>query len=61
MANRITTGLILASMIVGAAFLMRVQTDFTIMGYPGLAMLLFLTAFAGGIVLMASILLSDEK
>src|SRR5207302_5140627 len=41
-ANRITTGLILASLIIGAALLMRVQTNFLILGYPGLAMLCFL-------------------
>src|SRR5260370_31143067 len=36
-ANRITMGLILASLIVGAALLMRVETSFRILGYPGLA------------------------
>src|SRR5207248_10741702 len=47
-ANRITTGLILAALIVGAALLMRVQTDFTLFGYPGLAMICFIAAGAGG-------------
>jgi predicted unusual protein kinase regulating ubiquinone biosynthesis (AarF/ABC1/UbiB family) len=60
-ANRITVGLILAALIVGAAFLMRVETQFTILGYPGLAILLFLAACAGGGILMFSILLSDRK
>ncbi len=60
-ANRITMGLILAALIIGASQLMRVQTTFTIWGYPGLAMILFLAAVLGGIVLMANILASDEK
>ena len=46
-ANRITVGLILAALIVGAALLMRVETTFRILGYPGLAILCFLAA-AGG-------------
>ena len=46
-ANRITLGLILAALIVGAAMLMRVETTFRILGYPGLAMLFFLAAAFG--------------
>jgi len=34
-ANRITVGLIIAALIVGAALLMRVDTNFRIWGYPG--------------------------
>jgi predicted unusual protein kinase regulating ubiquinone biosynthesis (AarF/ABC1/UbiB family) len=46
-ANRITLGLILAALIIGAALLMRVETSFRIFGYPGLAMLFFLGASIG--------------
>jgi predicted unusual protein kinase regulating ubiquinone biosynthesis (AarF/ABC1/UbiB family) len=60
-ANRITLGLILAALIIGASQLMRVETTFTLWGYPGLAMLLFLGAALGGILLMINIFLSDEK
>jgi predicted unusual protein kinase regulating ubiquinone biosynthesis (AarF/ABC1/UbiB family) len=60
-ANRITMGLILAALIVGAALLMRVETSFRLLGYPGLAMLCFLLAAAGGVSLVASILWSDHK
>jgi ubiquinone biosynthesis protein len=60
-ANRITTGLILAALIVGAALLMRVQTSVQILGYPALAILLFLAAAAGGIWLILSILWSDHN
>ena len=60
-ANRITLGLVVAALIVGAAMLMRVETSFRIFGYPGLAMILFLLAAAAGMVLAVSILFYDEK
>lgn len=60
-ANRITLGLVVAALIVGAAMLMRVETSFRIFGYPGLAMIFFLIAAAAGLVLMFSILFYDEK
>ena len=60
-ANRIALGLVLAAMIVAAALLMRVQTAFTIYGYPGFAIILFLLATAGGGALILSIVLSDRK
>jgi len=60
-ANRITLGLVVAALIVGAAMLMRVDTSFRIFGYPGLAMILFLLAAAAGLVLVFSILFYDEK
>jgi predicted unusual protein kinase regulating ubiquinone biosynthesis (AarF/ABC1/UbiB family) len=59
-ANRITLGLVLASLIVGAAMLMRVETTFRILGYPGLAMLFFLFAAGGGGWLAISILSHDR-
>jgi ubiquinone biosynthesis protein len=60
-ANRITLGLIVASLIVGAAMLMRVETSFRIFGYPGLAMIFFLLAAAAGLGLIFTILFYDEK
>jgi predicted unusual protein kinase regulating ubiquinone biosynthesis (AarF/ABC1/UbiB family) len=60
-ANRITAGLILASLILGAALLMRIQTKFQLLGYPGLAILCFLGAVVGGIWLLFSIFFQDEK
>jgi predicted unusual protein kinase regulating ubiquinone biosynthesis (AarF/ABC1/UbiB family) len=59
-ANRITLGLLLAAMIVGAAMLMRVDTTFRIFGYPGLAMLLFLGAALGAAWLAVGIIRSDR-
>src|SRR5262249_23815464 len=55
-ANRIALGVVLAAMIVGAAMLMQVPTDFRIFGYPGLPMIFFLEAGAGGTALVVSIL-----
>lgn len=60
-ANRITFGLVLAALIVGAAMLMRIPTSFTIFGYPGLAMLFFLAAASGGLVLLLHIALTDRR
>src|SRR5436190_4985484 len=60
-ANRITLGLVVASLIVGAAMLMRVDTSFRILGYPGLPMIFFLLAAAAGIVLAISIIRYDVK
>jgi hypothetical protein len=59
-ANRITLGLILAALIIGAALLMRVETSFKLLGYPGIAMLLFLAAACGGGVLAWNIVFHDR-
>jgi predicted unusual protein kinase regulating ubiquinone biosynthesis (AarF/ABC1/UbiB family) len=58
-ANRIALGLILAALIVGAALMMQVETGFTILGYPGIAMILFLLAAACGFLLVFNILYQD--
>jgi ubiquinone biosynthesis protein len=60
-ANRITVGLLLAALIVGAAMLMRVPTTFTILGYPGLAMIFFLGAGAGAVLLLFQIIVTDVR
>ncbi len=59
-ATRITLGLVVAALIVGAAMLMRVETSWRIFGYPGLAMIFFLMAAAAGLVLAFNILFYDE-
>jgi len=60
-ANRITVGLVLAALIVGAAMLMQIPTSFKIWGYPGLAMLFFLAAAGGGLALLMRIVLTDRQ
>ena len=59
-ANRITLGLVIAALIVGAALLTRVETPFKILGYPGLAMIFFLIAACMGIGIVVSIVFYDK-
>jgi predicted unusual protein kinase regulating ubiquinone biosynthesis (AarF/ABC1/UbiB family) len=59
-ANRITVGLVIAAMIIGASLLMRVETSFKLFGYPGLAIIFFLLAAAAAIWLVVVILYYDE-
>lgn len=59
-ANRITLGLIVASMIMGAALLIQIPTEFTIMGYPGLAIILFMIAATIGFYLIYQILIKHD-
>ena len=59
-ANRITLGLVLAALIVGAALLMRVETPFRLFGYPGFAILCFLGVGGGGLFLVFRILMYDR-
>ena len=60
-ANRIASGIILAALIIGASLLMQVNTRFQLFGYPGLAILCFLAAAAGGFWLVMGIFIQDHK
>ena len=60
-ANRITAGLLLAALIVGAALMMRVESTWTILGYPGIAIIFFLLAAVGALVLVFNIMFFDER
>ncbi|HLO01076.1 MAG TPA: AarF/UbiB family protein [Pyrinomonadaceae bacterium] len=60
-ANRISLGLVLAALIVGASMLMRVDTTFKIMGYPAFAMIFFLLAAIAGLALVITIVMTDVK
>jgi predicted unusual protein kinase regulating ubiquinone biosynthesis (AarF/ABC1/UbiB family) len=60
-ANRITAGLLLAALIVGAALMARVETRFTIVGYPAIAIIFFVLAGVGALVLVFNIMFVDEK
>ena len=61
MANRVATGLVLASLIVGAALLSNVRTTERIAGYPAVAFVLFMLAALGGAYLLVSIVLGDRR
>ena len=60
-ANRLSLSVVLAALILGAALMMRVDTAFTILGYPGIAMILFLGAAACGFILVFSILFENDE
>src|SRR5690625_1369997 len=60
-ANRITIGLIIAALILGAALLMRIPSSWNILGYPGFAMLFFIFAASIGLYLIYQILFKDEN
>lgn len=59
-ANRITLGLVIAALIVGAALLTRVETSFKILGYPGVAIIFFCIAACIGLWLVFTIVLQDR-
>lgn len=59
-ANRITAGLIVAALIVGAAMLVRVPSSWNIGGYPAFAFILFVIAALIGFYLVYQILFKDE-
>lgn len=61
LANRVTMGLVLAALIIGAAMLMRVPTTSQLFGYPAIAIICFLVAAGGAFALLVSILVSDRR
>ncbi len=60
-ANRIAHGLLLAALIIGAALMMRIDTRWHLFGYPGFAMLIFLLAATGTLLLIYNIHSQDRK
>ena len=60
-ANRISTGVIAAALIIGAALVMRVPSPTRLFGYPAIALVLFLLAAGIGIALIFSAWRSDRK
>ena len=59
-ANRVTKGILLAAVIIGAALMMRISTQWTLFGYPGFAMLCFLAAAVGTVTLLYNIYAEDR-
>ena len=59
-ANRITAGLIVAAMIIGASLMMRLETSFKLFGYPAIAFSFFLLAAFAGIVLVWKAIVMDQ-
>jgi predicted unusual protein kinase regulating ubiquinone biosynthesis (AarF/ABC1/UbiB family) len=59
LANRIAAAVVVASLVIGAALIMRIDTSAQLFGYPALAIVLFLAAAAFGLWLLISIQMSD--
>jgi predicted unusual protein kinase regulating ubiquinone biosynthesis (AarF/ABC1/UbiB family) len=59
LANRVTAGLVIAALIVGAAMLMQIDTEAKLFGYPSVAIVCFLAAAAAGVWLVVTSLLHD--
>ena len=59
-ANRVALGLVMAALIVAAALIMQVPTTFRLLGYPGLAMILFVAAGSAGAMLAIQIVNHDR-
>lgn len=59
-ANRITSGLIVAAMIVGASLIMRLETGTRLFGYPILATVFFLLSASIGLVLVYKATVGDQ-
>lgn len=60
-ANRISAGLITASLIVGSALMMRIETHAKLFGLPAIALVFFVIGGGLGIAIVLSALLSDRK
>jgi len=60
-ANRVTVGAVIAAMLISSTLLMRIPSRFSIIGYPGLAIVGYVISAAMAVYLVASILLNDRK
>jgi len=60
-ANRVSTGIIVAALVVASAMLMRIEGGPRLLGYPALAFVLFSVATALGLGIVASALFRDRK
>jgi predicted unusual protein kinase regulating ubiquinone biosynthesis (AarF/ABC1/UbiB family) len=59
LANRVTTGLIIAALIIGAAMLTRIDTRSKLFGYPSIAIVCFLAAALAGVWLIITSVMHD--
>ncbi len=60
-ANRITVGAVVAALLLSSTMLMRVPSRFSILGYPGLAMIGYFVSMVVALYLVVSILLRDRQ
>jgi predicted unusual protein kinase regulating ubiquinone biosynthesis (AarF/ABC1/UbiB family) len=59
LANRVTTGVIVAALIIGGAMIMRVDTDVKLFGYSALAIVMLVVAALAGAWLIVSSVRND--
>ena len=59
-ANRITMGLVVAALILSAAMMMRIESRFVLLGYPGFPTILFLVAASLAAWLVFNIVAHDR-
>jgi predicted unusual protein kinase regulating ubiquinone biosynthesis (AarF/ABC1/UbiB family) len=60
-ANRISAGIITASLILASALMMRIDAETRLFGYPAIALVLFLVGAGLGITIVLSALFGDRK
>lgn len=60
-ANRITVGVVIAALLISSSLIMRVESGFSIFGYPGLAVIGYVLASAAAFYLIVSTILQDRK
>ena len=60
-ANRLSAGIVTASLILASALMMRIDTETRLFGYPAIALLLFLVGSGLGIAIVLSALFGDHK
>ena len=60
-ANRISAGIVTASLILASALMMRIDTQARLFGYPAIALVLFLVGAGLGITIVLSALFGDRK
>ncbi|MCW4455658.1 AarF/UbiB family protein [Flavobacterium sp. MXW15] len=60
-ANRVAAGIVTAALILASSLMMRVDTGTRLLGYPAIAMVLFLLGVILGLGIIASALLFDRR
>jgi ubiquinone biosynthesis protein len=55
LVHRLTTGMVVAALVIGAALIMRVNASPKLFGYPAIVIVLFLSAAAAAAGLLVSV------
>ncbi len=60
-ATRVTAGIVLAAMLIGASLAMRIESDVQLLGAPALATVFFVLSGIGGLVLVTHVFVIDRR